>query len=357
MFTNIKNATTLAAQTTLPLYRFENLCCTINNQQILKNLSFEIYSGEVLGIIGRSGAGKSTLLNCLSGLAPITSGKLFFENQDTTRFDQAKWQRLRTHMGMIFQNFCLLSSKNIIDNITLPLKFMGVRKKERKEKAQELLNIVGLEPYAKAYPNQLSGGQKQRVAIARALITSPKVLLSDEATSALDPETTCSILELLGEINKKLKITTILITHEMEVVQSVAQRVIVFDKGTVVEQGYTKDIFSSPQDQATIAMLKLVTPQLPMHYKTQLKDQGAYAIIELNLAGTAAISPFLSVIEKLTSKAPFILHGNVDTVGKEAIARLFLAISAKDPTKLYQVTDYLKKIASYYEILGYIEQP
>lgn len=351
--TTIKN---VARESPAILYQFERVCFTIDQTKILKNITFSIYTGEILGIIGRSGAGKSSLLGCLNGLTHITSGKLFFENTDVARITTADWRLLRAHIGMIFQNFCLLGSRNIIDNISLPLKFSGIGKAGRDKKAKELLDIVGLKDFANAYPHQLSGGQKQRVAIARALINSPKILLSDEATSALDPETTCSILELLKDINKNLGLTIVLITHEMEVLQNIAQRVIVFNEGELVEQGSTKDIFCAPQHDATIAMLKIVTPQLPEHYKQRLSPQGDYAVVEVNLAGAAATSPFLSDIEKLTLHPAFILHGGIDNIGLDAAARLFLAIDAHDLSNLQLAINYLKRKASYYELLGYINK-
>ncbi|WP_375666454.1 methionine ABC transporter ATP-binding protein [Bartonella sp. TT121SHDZB] len=321
---------------------------------VINNLSLNIHAGEILGIIGRSGAGKSTLIRCLNGLEKIDAGSIFFEGVDISNLSEIEWAPYRQRIGMIFQHFNLLSSQNILDNIALPLKLSGVSKKQRHKRALELIELVGLSGKEYCYPAQLSGGQKQRVGIARALAANPKILLSDEATSALDPETTQSILELLADINKHLNLTIVLITHEMEVVRTIAHRVVVLNQGNIVEEGRVKDIFTSPQDDTTIAMLKLVTPQLPEKFAKNLKPIGREAVIEINIAGEIAQQPFLHLLENESGLKARILHGGIDTVQDETIGRLFLALPGEDKEALEKAVQWLTKKGRYCEVLGYV---
>lgn len=212
----------------------------------LDGISLTVNKGEILGIIGRSGAGKSTLIRCLNGLERADSGEILIEGRDITGLAERELQPLRRRIGMIFQHFNLLSAKTVEENVALPLKIEGTAKHQRLKRARELLDLVGLADKAKAYPSSLSGGQKQRVGIARALAARPALLLSDEATSALDPETTRSILTLLKNINRKLGLTILLITHEMEVVRGIADRVAVIDAGRIVEDGQVWSVFANP---------------------------------------------------------------------------------------------------------------
>ncbi|WP_375614753.1 MULTISPECIES: methionine ABC transporter ATP-binding protein [unclassified Bartonella] len=321
---------------------------------VINNLSLNIHAGEILGIIGRSGAGKSTLIRCLNGLEKIDAGAIFFEGVDISNLSEIEWAPYRQRIGMIFQHFNLLSSQNILDNIALPLKLSGVNKKQRHKRALELIELVGLFGKEYCYPAQLSGGQKQRVGIARALAANPKILLSDEATSALDPETTQSILELLADINKHLNLTIVLITHEMEVVRTIAHRVVVLNQGNIVEEGRVKDIFTSPQDDTTIAMLKLVTPQLPEKFAKNLKPIGREAVIEINIAGEITQQPFLHLLENESGLKARILHGGIDTVQDETIGRLFLALPGEDKEALEKAVQWLTKKGRYCEVLGYV---
>ncbi|VEJ45845.1 methionine ABC transporter ATP-binding protein [Bartonella vinsonii] len=320
----------------------------------IDNLSLNIHAGEILGIIGRSGAGKSTLIRCLNGLEKIDSGSIFFEDVNVSNLSETEWAPYRQRIGMIFQHFNLLSSQTILDNIALPLKLAGMNKKQRHQRALELIELVGLCGKEYCYPAELSGGQKQRVGIARSLAAHPKILLSDEATSALDPETTQSILELLADINKRLNLTIVLITHEMEVVRTIAHRVVVLNKGRIVEEGRVKDIFTSPQEETTIAMLKLVTPQLPEKFAKNLKAMGQEAVIEINIAGEIAQQPFLHLLEDAIGLRARILHGGIDTVQGETIGRLFLAIPSQDKEALKKAVKWLTEKARYCEVLGYV---
>ncbi len=215
----------------------------------LNDISLEISQGEIFGIIGLSGAGKSTLVRCINYLEVPTEGDVIFEGKRLGDMSPEQLRKTRQSMGMIFQQFNLLSQRNVLRNVCFPLELIGTSKPEARARAMELLKTVGLEDRAGAYPAQLSGGQKQRVAIARALATRPKVILCDEATSALDPNTTKSILSLLKEINRTMGVTVIVITHEMSVIESICDRVAIIDQSRIAEAGKVSDIFSEPKSK------------------------------------------------------------------------------------------------------------
>jgi D-methionine transport system ATP-binding protein len=223
----------------------------------LKDINLSIEQGEIFGIIGMSGAGKSTLVRCINMLEKPTEGTVLFDGRDLSKLSERELRQARHSMGMIFQQFNLLMQRTAEGNVCFPLEIAGVKKAQAKEKAKELLELVGLSDRAKSYPSQLSGGQKQRVAIARALATNPKVLLCDEATSALDPTTTASILALLKDINHRLGITIVIITHQMSVIEEICNRVAIIDESKIAEVGAVQDIFNKPQ---TAAARKLVYP-------------------------------------------------------------------------------------------------
>lgn len=216
----------------------------------LNNINLEIERGEVFGIIGMSGAGKSTLVRCLNYLEKPTSGEVIVEGEKLSDLSEKALRNKRKSIAMIFQHFNLLMQKNVLDNVAFPLIIQGKSKKEARSKAREFLKEVGLSDKEKAYPSKLSGGQKQRVAIARALASNPHILLCDEATSALDPQTTSSILDLLKEINRKYGITIVLITHQMEVIQKICDRVAIIENGNLAEVGSVIDTFKSPRSAA-----------------------------------------------------------------------------------------------------------
>ncbi len=220
-----------------------------NNVEALKGISLNIHKGDIYGIIGMSGAGKSTLVRCLNFLEKPTSGTVIIEDKDLSLLSDKELREVRTDIAMIFQHFNLLMQRNVLDNVCFPMEIVGIKKKEARARAKELLEIVGLTDKEKAYPAQLSGGQKQRVAIARALANNPKILLCDEATSALDPATTKSILNLIRDINLKYGITVVIITHEMTVVQEVCSHVAIIDAGELAEHGTVETVFSKPQSQ------------------------------------------------------------------------------------------------------------
>jgi D-methionine transport system ATP-binding protein len=229
-------------------------------------VSLQIQQGEIYGVIGYSGAGKSTLVRMINALEPATGGNVIVDGHDLSTLGESALRKLRLEIGMIFQQFNLLQSRTVSRNVAYPLEVAGVPRAERKRRVAELLEFVGLTDKAKAYPSQLSGGQKQRVGIARALATSPKILLADESTSALDPETTNDVLELLAKVNRELGITVVVITHEMEVVKQICDRVAVMENGKVVEEGTVYQVFSQGQTRSQNARTSARTsPRTPGH--------------------------------------------------------------------------------------------
>ena len=231
------------------MIKIENLTKFYGGTQILFDVNLEVKKGEIFAIVGHSGAGKSTLLRCINGLESYQGGSLKVFDQEIKNLDETQQRHLRRDVGMIFQHFALMARKNVFENVATPLKFWGYKSDETEKRVRELLNLVGLESKAKSYPSELSGGQKQRVAIARALALNPKILLSDEATSALDPNTTNQILELLEKINKELDISVIIVTHEMEVVKSIAKRAILLEGGKIIGSGSIEELFLKPDEK------------------------------------------------------------------------------------------------------------
>jgi len=229
--------------------KIENLSKFYGDTQILFDVNLEVKKGEIFAIVGHSGAGKSTLLRCINGLESYQGGSLKVFDQEIKKLDETQQRHLRRDVGMIFQHFALMARKNVFENVATPLKFWGYKSDETEKRVRELLNLVGLESKAKSYPSELSGGQKQRVAIARALALNPKILLSDEATSALDPNTTNQILELLEKINKELDISVVIVTHEMEVVKSIAKRAILLEGGKIIGSGSIEELFLKPDEK------------------------------------------------------------------------------------------------------------
>ncbi len=219
--------------------------------EAVKETNLTINKGEIYGIVGYSGAGKSTLLRMLNGLERPSSGSVIIDDKELSPLGKRELRKERQSIGMIFQHFNLLWSRTVLENICFPLEIAGVPKAERIDRARELISLVGLSDKEKAYPAQLSGGEKQRVGIARALANDPKVLLCDEATSALDPQTTDEVLDLLAKINEELNVTIVLITHEMEVVRKICDRVAVMNKGNIVEEGSVLQVFRNPQEDIT----------------------------------------------------------------------------------------------------------
>ena len=261
--------------------------------QALKNIHVKIEEGDIYGVIGFSGAGKSTLVRLVNDLEKPTSGDVLINGQSLKALNEQQLRQLRQRIGMIFQHFNLLDSKTIFHNIAIPLILMKKSKSEIKARVSELLEIVGLSDKAHYYPNELSGGQKQRVGIARALACNPSILLCDEATSALDPQTTKSILNLLKKINRKYKITIMLITHEMSVIQQICNRVAVMENGQIIEEGSVFDVFSRPKHETTKSFVgTVIQREIPKSLASSIQPH--LPLYELEMIGEQITQPILS---------------------------------------------------------------
>jgi D-methionine transport system ATP-binding protein len=321
----------------------------------LEGVSLDIERGEVLGLIGRSGAGKSTLIRCLNGLERPDSGAVEVDGREISRLNERELQPLRRRIGMIFQHFNLLSAKTVADNIALPLKIEGQPRAARRARVAELLELIGLADKANAYPAQLSGGQKQRVGIARALAARPALLLSDEATSALDPETTDAILELLRDINRKLGLTILLITHEMGVVRAIADRVAVLDSGRIVEEGPVWRVFASPHHATTRSLLRAYQPSLPETLAVRLASgPGRRMIVKALVVAEQAQAPLLADLALSVGARGSLLHGGVDYVQQTAIGTLFIELDGRDETAFAAAIEFLRQRTTETEVLGHV---
>lgn len=306
----------------------------------LKNVDLDIYEGEIFGIIGMSGAGKSTLVRTLNRLEDIDDGQVVFFGQDIGRLKNKELRKIRQSISMIFQSFNLLNQKTVLENIMLPLKIAGINRNERIKKAVEMLKIVGLEDKKDSYPSRLSGGQKQRVAIARALAGDPKVLLSDEATSALDPKITEEILELLKEINRTRKLTIVIITHEMSVVEKICDRVAIIDEGTVSEVGKVSEIFANPKSAAG---RRLVLPDNEEHLINPFDVSNTESrIIRIAFDGLSANEPFISNLVEDTGRKVNILSANTRSVGGIGYGQMVVELP-KDKNDQDIVLDYFRE--------------
>jgi D-methionine transport system ATP-binding protein len=298
----------------------------------LNGVSLNVASGEIFGVVGPSGAGKSTLIRCVNLLERPTSGTIEVDGQDLTALPAAELRKARQHIGMIFQHFNLLSSRTVAGNIAFPLEITGVGAKEREARTRELLELVGLTEKANAYPAQLSGGQKQRVGIARALATEPKVLLSDEATSALDPQNTTATLELLRDLNHRLGLTILLITHEMNVVRQICDRVAVLQEGRIIEEGTVGELVAKPES----LLSKAIFP--PIDAPTVLPGATRAAI---TFMGNLADQPILTSLVRKFNVDVNILGGSIQNIGGGRVGRLQVELSG-DQVK--QALAYLKEI-------------
>ncbi|UCJ17816.1 methionine ABC transporter ATP-binding protein [Pseudomonas sp. MM211] len=295
----------------------------------LQPCDLHIDRGEVFGIIGHSGAGKSTLLRLINRLEEPSGGRIDIDGVDVTALGADGLRTFRQQVGMIFQHFNLLSSKTVAANVAMPLKLAGVPNAEIEQRVAELLERVGLQDHANKYPAQLSGGQKQRVGIARALATRPKILLCDEATSALDPQTTASVLQLLAEINRELGLTIVLITHEMDVIRRVCDRVAVMDAGVIVELGAVADVFLHPQHATT----KRFVQEAEQVDENEQRDDFAHVqgrILRLTFQGDSTYSPILGQVARETGIDYSILAGRIDRIKDTPYGQLTLALSGGD---------------------------
>jgi len=299
----------------------------------LGGIDLAIEPGEIFGIIGRSGAGKSTLIRCINLLERPTSGQVVVAGRDLTELSDADLRAARREIGMIFQHFNLLSSRTVFDNVALPLELAGVSRAEIEARVAPLLDLVGLSEQRERYPAQLSGGQKQRVGIARALASQPKVLLCDEATSALDPETTRAILALLKDINRRLGLTVVVITHEMQVIKDLCDRVAVLDGGVVVEQGAVFDVFTAPAHPTTRAMISdVIGQELPAGLLERLAQphlaQGGH-LFRLSLGGGSIDQPLISSLTRRFDLDLNILHGQIDEIQGRPFGSLLILAEGK----------------------------
>ncbi len=299
-----------------------------NGSQVdaLQDINLSIANGDIYGIIGMSGAGKSTLVRCLNYLERPTSGQVIVEGKDLGTMTEAELRAQRSDIAMIFQHFNLLMQKSVIDNVCFPLVIKGVKKQEARAKARELLATVGLSDKEKAYPAQLSGGQKQRVAIARALASDPKILLCDEATSALDPQTTASILELLKEINKKLGITIVIITHQMSVIREICNRVAIIEKGILVEDGLVKDIFAHPKSKAAKELILRDLPEAGESPVDLPKEFKSKKMIRIVFSENSAFEPVISNMIMKFKATVNILYADTKNVGGVAKGEMILGL-------------------------------
>ena len=304
------------------VFELEHVYKTYRNEgkdfEALKDVSLSVKEGEIFGIIGMSGAGKSTLVRTLNRLENVTGGSVKFYGKNLANLNSGELRNVRHSISMIFQSFNLVNQRNVLDNVIQPLKIAKVPRKEREKTALEMLEIVGLADKKDSYPAKLSGGQRQRVAIARALASNPKVLLCDEATSALDPKITGEILDLLKQINKDRKLTIVIITHEMAVVEKICDRVAIIDEGNLAEIGDVKEVFRSPKSKAA---RKLVFPSNP--FDPSKKES---RLIRIVFDGLAASEPFIANLVEKTGKKVNILSANTKSVGGIGYGQMVLEL-------------------------------
>lgn len=306
-----------------------------NNVEAVKNVNLHIKPGEIYGIIGFSGAGKSTLVRCINLLERPTEGSVIVDGKDITRISEKELRQSRKKIGMIFQHFNLMRSRNVYQNIAYPLLGRGMTKQQIHDKVTSLLQLVDLSDKETAYPSQLSGGQKQRVAIARALATDPKVLLCDEATSALDPQTTLSILKLLKEVNAKLGITIVIITHEMLVIKEICSRVAVMEKGVIVEDGDVYSVFSSPKQEVTKGFIETTSSLQKIHELIDEKSpivelKPGEKILKLKYLEKSASEALISVVSRKFNIDANIIFGNIEVIQNASLGGLVVIASGKE---------------------------
>ncbi|BDU36242.1 Methionine import ATP-binding protein metN [Vibrio nigripulchritudo MADA3029] len=323
----------------------------------LIDINLSVPQGAIFGVIGSSGAGKSTLIRCVNMLEAPTSGEVIVDGVDLTKLSKSELSKARRNIGMIFQHFNLLSSRTVFENVALPLELAGADKAHIESKVTELLALVGLAEKRETYPANLSGGQKQRVAIARALASDPKVLLCDEATSALDPATTQSILELLKEINRKLNITMLLITHEMDVVKSICHEVAIIGGGKLVEKGTVGEIFAHPKTELAHEFIRSTLDlSIPEDYQARLhptRVEGSYPLVRLEFTGASVDAPLMTQIARNYGIDVSILSSDLDYAGGVKfgmmVAELF-GDEEGEKASLQFIRDHKVKV----EVLGYV---
>jgi len=308
----------------------------------LDQINLQIPDGSIFGIIGYSGAGKSTLIRLINLLERPDEGQVIIHQKDFTALDARKLRQERANIGMIFQHFNLLQTKTVAANIEMPMRLLGYSKAEREKRLNELLDFINLKHKRDAFPDELSGGQKQRVGIARALANHPKILLCDEATSALDPQTTQSVLQLLKKINKEQGITIVMVTHEMDVIESVCDYVAVMEHGKVIETGSTLDIFSQPQHPTTRTFIQTVLQQqLPVNILNNLENQNHYSIYCLKFLGKSAQETVVQAVIKKFDLSLNILFANMTEIHGTVIGQMFIQLLG-DPEVIQQAILFLE---------------
>lgn len=306
----------------------------------LNNVNLRIGDGEIFGIIGASGAGKSSLVRCINKLEVPDSGQVFIDGSDITSLSQTKLRETRKKIGMIFQHFNLLMNKTVFDNVAFPLRISHLPKKQVEQQVQNILELVDLLDKKNSYPAQLSGGQKQRVGIARALANNPKIILSDEATSALDPTTTNSILELLKDINIRFNITIVVITHEMQVIKQICNKVAIIEEGAIVEEGSVIDIFTNPHSQTTRNFTKRIN-DIPKEYLNTGGNNGNETIIRTLFIGRNSNQPVISTMIKRFDVDANILAGKIETIQDTNVGNLVLKITG-NAENVAKAVDFLR---------------
>ncbi|KOO49802.1 methionine ABC transporter ATP-binding protein [Viridibacillus arvi] len=312
------------------------------------NVSLTIDKGEVFGIVGYSGAGKSSLLRCINLLERPTSGSIIVNGQDLTRLKGEQLRKARLKIGMIFQHFYLISQKTVGENIEFALKAAATPPKQIKARVKELLEMVGLSEKIDVYPAQLSGGQKQRVGIARALANNPSVLLCDEATSALDPKTTVSILRLLKKINRELNITIILITHEMDVVKEICDRMVIMQDGRVIEEGEVYDVFANPVEPLTQEFISsVVSFELPPTILKGVTGEIVKVLFKGDVAGEGVIS---DMIQNFEVRGNF-LHGTIEYIQEKPLG-IFLMELQGQPDNVGRAISYMEGRGAFVEVIN-----
>ena len=337
------------------MIRIEGLTKTFGNGagevHALSNVNLTIEQGDIFGVIGLSGAGKSTLVRCINRLEEPTAGEIYIDEIGMTTLSERQLREKRKEIGMIFQHFNLLMNSTVEENIAFPLQLANYPKDKIKRRVEELLQVVGLSEKRKAYPATRSGGQKQRVGIARALANAPKILLSDEATSALDPLTTEAILQLLKEINQKYGITIVVITHEMEVIKKICNKVAVMEKGTPVEVGLVLDVFSNPQSQTARNFLENELFHLSEKVQAEVKEHTrTESVLKISFRGDAADEPVLSNMIKNYPVDVSILAGNIEEIQGVNLGYLVVKIQGRQPD-LERVYQYLNSKDLRWEVL------
>ena len=324
----------------------------------LKDISLTVAKGEIFGVIGLSGAGKSTLVRCINLLERPTKGSVIVDGLDMMALSDAELRKARKSIGMIFQHFNLLSSATVYDNVAFPLRLSGMAEDAIRAKVEPLLSLVGLDDKAQQYPSQLSGGQKQRVGIARALASEPKVLLCDEATSALDPQTTKAILELIRDINQKLGLTVVIITHEMQVIKDICDKVAVIEDGVIAEQGPVAEVFLNPRQKITKDFIGvLMGNDLPAELRgvpiSEAPIEGGKLLVRLTFFGESANAPVISDLVKGHNIDAAILYGNIDAIKDTPYGRMLLGLSGT-PGAVEEALSFLREKDLRIEVIGYV---